>query len=424
MARNGARYRDKAIIYCMLFKRIITDKSGKKDIILAEGCVLYYLMSVLNATIKTVLPEFGVVSVLSLLAGSVILLGFLRCLPTVFTRNRRKLLLSYAFFISIYSISFLLITIRGESSDVMIRGSAFLTLAWWIPLGVFASSVYDKSILYEVFLKASYFILGLLAVMFIYHPISEDGVADYNMFFGFNMLLPTLFHINELFKRKKFYFFLLVFIEFMMILIYANRGCLLPIAFIVVYKLIFENSKKTTILLPIIIVMAGVIGLMWEQIIGGLASLLEGFGFSSRTLWYITFGELTDSSGRDDIWKHSIEMIKEHPILGWGLGGEFYHLAALDGTTIVDNSATPHNGVLQNLVNFGVFFGTIATIFIIRPYFKLRCIKDNYYHDLVLIFGSAIIAIFYSASGFFTNPMVALFLYLAYSYKKSGPRKA
>ena len=173
-------------------------------------------------------------------------------------------------------------------------------------------------------------------------------------------------------------------------------------------------------MLPLILVVVVAIALMWEQIMGGLASFLEGFGLSSRTLWYIMSGELTEGSGRDEIWKHSIEMINERPILGWGLGGEFYHLAAFDSVTSVDNSFTPHNGVLQNLVNLGVFFGTIATIIIVRPYFRLRRIKDAYYHDLVLIFGSAIVAIFYSASGFFTNPMVALFLYLAYSYKKTS----
>lgn len=407
----------------MLFKREIINKTEERDYRLSVGCVLYYLMSVLNATVKTILPDSGIVSILSPLTGAVILLGFLQCLPAALRRNKNKLFFSYALFIGIYAVSYGLITLRGEPTDVMLSGSAFLTLAWWIPLGVFACSVYDKRVLYEVFLKASYFILLLLTLMFLYHPLSENGVAAYNMFFGFNMLLPTLFHINELFKRKKFIFFLLVFIEFMMILIYANRGCLLPIAFIVIYKLIFENRKRAETLLPLILVVVVAIALMWEQILDGLASLLEGFGLSSRTLWYIMSGELTDGSGRDEIWKHSIEMIKERPILGWGLGGEFYHLAALDGAARVDNSATPHNGVLQNLVNFGVFFGAIATIIIVRPYFRLRRIKDAYYHDLVLIFGSAFVAIFYSASGFFTNPMVALFLYLAYSYKKTSNQR-
>ena len=107
-------------------------------------------------------------------------------------------------------------------------------------------------------------------------------------------------------------------------------------------------------------------------------------------------------------------MIFERPVLGWGLGGEFYRLADYEGAIKVDNSFTPHNGVLQNMVNFGVFIGTIVSLLIIIPYFKIKRIKNIYYHDLVLIFGSAIVAIFYSASGFFTNPMVAIFLYLSY----------
>ena len=65
----------------MLFKREITNKTEERDYRLSVGCVLYYLMSVLNATVKTILPDSGIVSILSLLTGAVILLGFLQCLP-------------------------------------------------------------------------------------------------------------------------------------------------------------------------------------------------------------------------------------------------------------------------------------------------------------------------------------------------------
>jgi O-antigen ligase len=258
--------------------------------------------------------------------------------------------------------------------------------------------------------------------MFFFHPLVEDGGKTYNMFFGFNILIPTLFHINEFFKSKnKHYFFLfLLIIELFMILVYANRGCLLPIAFIFFYKLLLENKKRTAVLLPFVVICCFIIYLIGNTILESIANLFEQYGISSRTLWYFLSGEISDSTGRDEIWKNSIEMIKERPILGWGLGGEFYRLAALEGVVDVDNSFTPHNGVIQNLVSFGVLFGSIATLIIIRPYLKINCIKDIFYHDMVLIFGSAIIAMFYSASGFFTNPLAAMFLYLSYSLKMSS----
>lgn len=405
----------------MFFRSNILDKNTYWDFRISAGCVIYFLMSVLNATIKTVLPDSGIVTILSLLTGIVIMVGFIQCLPAVFKRNQKLLLSSYFLFVFVYGISYLLISLRGENTDVMLKGSALLTFAFWIPLGVFSTSVYNKSILYNVFLKASFPILAMLTLMFLIHPHNENEVAEYNMFFGINMLIPIMFHLNELFKsralvskKKKFLYLIMFIIEFAMVFIYANRGCLIPIVFILIYKLFLESKKRASVVLPIIILIGFFVYFFGEGILSFIAALFDNYGISSRTLWYILSGEISDPSGRDEIWKNSLEMIFERPVLGWGLGGEFYRLADYEGAIKVDNSFTPHNGVLQNMVNFGVFIGTIVSLLIIIPYFKIKRIKNIYYHDLVLIFGSAIVAIFYSASGFFTNPMVAIFLYLSY----------
>ena len=133
----------------------------------------------------------------------------------------------------------------------------------------------------------------------------------------------------------------------------------------------------------------------------------------------MSFNEICfPATNRDIIWEDSKKMIEERPILGWGLGGEFYRLARVEGGENIDNSFTPHNGVMQNLVNFGVVGGLIATIIFIIPYIKLGRIKTQYNQTLILIFGSSIAAIFYSASGFFTNPSAAIFIYLYFFHKK------
>lgn len=402
----------------MSFRIKYNNSSDYWDYRISLGCVIYFLASVLNATVKNVFPGSGIVPIMSTLSGIIIFLGYIQCLPSAYRRNRRLLMKSIVCFVTLYVISFILILVRGESADIMIKGSAFLTFGWWIPVGFFASSVYNKQILYDVFLKASYVILVLLTMIFFRHPIPENGASAYNMFFGFNMLIPTLFHINEFFKRKSLFFPLLIMAEILMIFIYANRGCLLPIFFIIVYKIFFEDKKRTSKYFPLVLLLAITIFLSWNNILNAVASLFENYGISSRTLWLILEGDISDSSGRDEIWRHSIEMIRDRPIFGWGLGGEFYRLAEYDGVLEPDNSCNPHNGILQNLVNFGVLGGIVASLIIIRPYFGLRKIKDKYYHDLVLITGSGIIAIFYSSSGFFTNPLTAIFLFLFYSFDK------
>ena len=129
-------------------------------------------------------------------------------------------------------------------------------------------------------------------------------------------------------------------------------------------------------------------------------------------------GEMVSyKSNRDIIWDTTEQMIRDKPLLGWGLGGEFYYLAQADGE-IADASFTPHNGILQNIVNFGIIGGVIATAIFIIPYFNISKIKDQSYYDLVLIFGSSIIANFYSANGFFIKPSCSVFIFLFYSYYK------
>lgn len=404
----------------MLVKENYIKKEERYDYQISLGCVLYYLMSVLNSTVKIILPDSGISSIMSPLTGGVILLGYIQCFPAVLKRNNNLLFLSYLFFITVYAFSYVIITLRGEPTDVMLKGSAFLTFAWWIPLGVFVSSVRVLNVLYKIFLKWSYALLLMLGAMFLFHPLTVYETTGYNMFFGFNMLIPTLFHLNEYVENKKIKFLVLVIIELLMILIYANRGCWLAIVFFLFYKLIILNKNKNRVIATSLVggILLLVLFTIGSPLLQSTSDKMATYGISSRTVDMLISGSfVSDATNRDIIWKDSKKMIEEHPILGWGLGGEFYRLARIEGGENVDNSYTPHNGVLQNLVNFGIVCGILATIIFVIPYFKLKHLKNKDCQNLVLIFGSSIIATFYSASGFFTNPSAAIFVYLYYFHQ-------
>lgn len=395
------------------------DRSVYYDYKISRACAIYFIMSVFNATVKTVAPTSSIVSYMSLVSGGIIFLSYLLCICEVMRRSGRLLINSYMCFGAIYLLSLVLILCRNESCDLMISGSAFLTFCWWIPIGVFSSSIFDKRIYYEVLLKSSFILLALLAIMFFFHPLTKYDEFGYNMFFGYNMVIPTIFHLNELIKYKKKKYVFLVLAEFIMLLIYANRGAWMPIIFFIAYRYLFisyKNKSMVISLLSIGICLMVVFSTLFFSFVS--VYLEDNFGISSRTLELLLSGEMQSyKSGRDEIWMISKNMIYDNPILGWGLGGEFYHLAEAEGA-IPDSTFTPHNGILQNLVNFGVIGGFIASIMFIKPYFQLSRIKDSSYFDLCLIFGSIIIANFYSASGFFIKPACAIFIYLFYNYKR------
>ena len=376
----------------------------------------YFIASVANATLKTILPIPDVYwSRLSAFWGVLIILSFVSCIKEVYRRNARLLIMSYAVFITVYLISIIQSLARSEPTQLILTGSALLTLAWWIPVGVYCSTVKNYSILYDALLKCSYVISALALSMFFFNP-AESSEIEYNMSFGYFIITPLIFHIHEWQKNHRLWLLFLFIIEFLVILIYANRGVLLSIIFFLIYKPFFSgNTKYWFIKISSVCVIMFMLTVYMNDIILWLLNLFEQFGYQSRSLSMIVSGTIEATSGRDEIWQDSYDMILQRPIFGWGLGGEFVHLAQIEGAFTPNSSYHPHNGLLQNMVNFGLIIGIIVNILILKPLIGITRIKNIYCKELIMVYGSAmVIPCCVSASGFFILPAVALYLYLYY----------
>ena len=383
--------------------------------------VFYFIASAANATMKTVLPiPESLWSVISVLWGGLIVFYLLRALKPVWKRSAKILMISYAIFGIAYFISAWKCFSRGEPFGQILRATAFLTFAWWIPVGVSVCSVKDKSVLYQMYLKASFWISAIMFINLFFHrtDVVEEGL-EYNMFFGFAMLTPTLVHLNEFYNKRKRWLLLLAIIEIIALLLYGNRSILLSVLFFVFYKSVVENRAKT-ILQPILFcIVLLFLFIYWEYLISNLILVFRSLGMQSRTLEMAINGSITDSSGRDELWAKCWNMIIEKPVFGWGLGGEFYTLANFNSTLTATHvtAASAHNGLLQLLVELGLLFGSIAIIIVVWPILGLRKVKDPFSKDLILVFFSSYgITRMVSADGFFIAPQVAVYLYLFYFY--------
>ena len=417
---------NKSFKYCHILVKQMKIKRVKDysywDNRISIAVVFYFIASCANATTKTILgiPE-SMWGVLSMLWGVLIIYNFAFCFNEVYRRSKKILTSSFAIFIVIYSFSAVLCSIRGEGLHLMLRESAFLTFAWWIPVGVYACSVVDKEVLYRMFVKASYLISILALLMFFIRPIEiNDGAAEYNMTFGNYIMLPILFHINEWLRKKRIWLLVFLLFEVATVIIYSNRGVLLSLFVFVIYKFAWDNDSraKKAIAIVVLFVIVYVLFVNSQIIVSGMLSILDTLGLRSRTLEMIIAGSIEDSSGRDDIWRASFKMIEEKPILGWGLGGEYYELynaeQGIKGDA-ANGSYTPHNGLIQNFVNFGIFGGLIANIIVSLPLLNLRKYKSVSTNNLIQIFFCAVaIPTLISASGFFIKPEVAVYLYLFY----------
>lgn len=397
---------------------------------LSWATTFFFIGSAANSSLKTILPiPQSMWSLISVAVGGGILLGYLLCFKELQKRSGTLFWKSVLLFAIIYLLSAILIQFRGEPLDQMLTGTALLTFAWWIPTGVMACSVYDKSILYSVWAKASYIISGLAVLMFFFHLPSEQNITSpqYNMSFGYMIVLPLLFQINELTKpkkrKKKFLILLLVLLQVVTILIYANRGVLLALIFFIVYKFAFETKSRTRKFIAIVFLALSVVVLSAriQTIAQWAVDFLGLFNIESRTLDFLAEGTMDHLAGRDEIWAICFKMIGEKPILGWGLGGEYYHIGRLYGVPYDEITATaihPHNGIIQNFVCFGIFGGFIATLVILLPLLHLKT-KNPFVHDILLVFASsAVIPMCISNAGFFISPAVAIYLYLFYKRKK------
>lgn len=411
-------------------KKSIVNKTELWDFRLSWTTSFLLIGTLANATLKTVLPiPAALWGVISIITGIVMLGSIFICFKEMLRRSSVIFWRSIALFVCIYLLSAVLITSRGEPLDIFLSGNVFYTFVWWIPIGVYSISVYDKSILYNVWVKSSYIISIMCLVMVLFHtPVKDDGTTYYNMSFGFSMILPILIHINEYRRQRYFWLFCLIVFELVLLLIFANRGIFLSLIFYFVYKFAFEsNSRIRKIVSILVLILAAIIFTASIQAIAeSLLSVLDLFGFqSSRTIEMLASGVITETSGRDELWKISFKMIEESPILGWGLGGEYYHTAKiLYGSDVIspDVNCSAHNGIIQNFVNFGIIGGLFATMIVLYPLFHLKQIRDKYAYELVLIFAAVrIIPNCVSGDGFFMVLQCSVYLYLFYFRNRKIP---
>lgn len=398
------------------------DRDTRWDQKISFYIVFYYFAEIANATIKTVLPISGSVwRLLSIAWGGLIVFFMLRCIREVVKRKRAVFWWSMLIFAGIYLVSYIQIISRGEPTQAFWSGTVLMSFAYWIPIGVAAASIKNKKILYDTFYRWSYAmsILLFMCLFFRQSTVLMEGETEYNMFFGFHIVIPALFQITEYYHTKKSFILAFFVFEVLLIIAYANRGALIPIIFYFLFTLVFSGdrgSRERIVNFIVISLLAGVILIFSNSFFSLLVDFSNAVGLNSRTLAMLESGEIRNPTGRDELSAIAWRMIGEKPILGWGLGGEYYRIAVELGQAtpgVTKAAFTPHNGFLEFLISFGVVGGSIVTLLFLLPILRQKAVKDHYAAALILIFGAAIIApCMISADGILIKPGAAIYLYL------------
>lgn len=392
------------------------------DLRLSWATAIYFICDAANATLKSVfnIPE-SLGGGVSALFGAVILLGFAMSFKEMVNRSLALFIRLFVIFLVLYLYSLVQCFLQGYPFGPTLKGTAFLTFAWWIPVGVYAASVKDKAVLYDVWIKASFIISFICILLFLFHrPDERQSTYQYNLAFGYKLILPLIFELNDFLRKKRTWLLLFILFQVAIIFLYSSRGPLLALFFFAIYKFAFESKSRIRKIVSIFFLFIVVLIMLssMQTIAESAVAFLDLFGIESRTLNLIADGLANKTSGRDEIWAVCFKMIEEKPLLGWGLGAEYFKIGAgladIPVSDITAESYNPHNAVIQNFVCFGVFGGLFANFIILFPLFFLNK-RDRYLHDLLLVFASAsVIPLMVSSAGFFVKPGVAIFLFLFY----------
>jgi O-antigen ligase len=309
---------------------------------------------------------------------------------------------------------------------VLTNEIALPTLMFWIPVGLYVCSVRNMEVLYHIMVKTSFVILGLLLFCFLYRDNVEmygEEAQSYNMFFGYSMAFVSLFHINEYYRVRKLYLLLLFIAEVLLIFLYANRGALLSIVFFIFVKLVLDQQKVgAKFFWTICLGIASIVIINESSLIAESAiNFFSSYNIESRTLQKIASDAFTESNTRDELRGIALEMVSERPLIGWGVGGECNTIGLKMGMpTGASHAYSPHNGIIQLWLYFGVLIGSVVNLILILPIFRMNKIKNKYQHSLVLICCSAyFVTTLWSSCDILLKPAVAIYFYLTYFYKQS-----
>nr|WP_142380780.1 O-antigen ligase family protein [Staphylococcus hominis] len=134
-------------------------------------------------------------------------------------------------------------------------------------------------------------------------------------------------------------------------MILGSRGAILCITVFIILKIMFLNGKNkfyNLLIKVVVIVFVSLFIFNYKAILYELYLFLVNNNIESRTIQLFLSDELY-LSGRDSIYIVLIKYIIEHPIMGFGIGG--------DRRILSGEAVYAHNILIEVIGNFGLLIG-------------------------------------------------------------------
>lgn len=334
--------------------------------------IMFFYSLIINNVLKRILNTDSNI-ILYALVGTVLVISLLM-IKTLVKRSLNIFAFSITIVLLLYFFSF------------TFYGTSFSTIKKYLPetsifvfFGSIAFGIKDYKKFFDLLRSNALIYVAILSLIFV-----GKGETVYIMSTSYLMLIPTLTHITLLFYKKKFFYLLCLVYELVFIFLVGSRGPLLVclIFFLLCFVRFSKDKLRNTFIMFVIALVFTLIFANGKAIYEFLVSN----GINSRSLMLL-LTDISHDSGRGSLKDIGIAMIKENPILGWGVGGDSMYM---DGGYV-------HSIWYELLLDFGYFGGVASFCAIIVTYLiALHRTKFNPFIMLFICFG--FVPLFFSNS--------------------------
>lgn len=269
----------------------------------------------------------------------------------------------------------------------------------------FGACVTDYSSLRKNFHIASrigiiFAVLSDIIALFI---LQEKYYDDMN--FGYGVCLVTCDALFEYLQDRKKTDLIFSLVGIISILMSGTRGPVLCVMILfVLWTFIYQKEFKyrvEAIVGCIVMVLLNYLGVFY-RLLEKLSLFLQSIGIQDNRIMDMLFsGEIWDSSGRDDIFSTIWEAIMQRPLLGYGIGAD---------RLLLQKNSYVHNIILELFCDFGVIFGSIIFIYLMRLFIKSIFEKNSDFSGVCLIIFSVAVLKLMMSSSYIISPILFLLI--------------
>ena len=221
--------------------------------------------------------------------------------------------------------------------------------------------------------------LGVVYVFYMKSFGNAAALSEDNMGLSYNYLpIVMMSFVFLLTSYKKTLSLLSFFVGLILLVSLGTRGpIVILLTFCIVcliHFLIKTKIRGKVIWVGLIILIAFLIFFGFQGIISTLSGFMSRIGMSTRVLDKISQSSVFIDSDRSYITKNVLDLIKDRPITGYGVGGEWEYL-----------NWNAHNMYLSILQNFGIIVGSIIIVSILLLSLRAFFVESDVFLKYIIL---------------------------------------